>query len=380
LILNSISIRCPDCKEHGLIPVFVCSYCGKKYTHLIPGIYGAFSQKCECGHIIPCTFLNGRSKLTALCSHCGTELASSNARQFGIQLVGGISSGKTAFLASFFHLYNEHVNNIANINIRTYPKAAFRELEQWFQNGSSEPTKAMNAGMYSIVHTKGKSGVSHELALYDISGKAFTAQSVEKTQKQYQYCGGIIFIVDPLSIPDVRAIYKNKHNGQDPVNFSKSNNTEVATGFISNYIKQGYIETGKRSTVPVSVVISKTDIDVIKKEIGIDRIMEEFNKNPEAYNSTAEIARDTICRKYLVCIGMAGMVNNLIAQFMNIHFYPVSAIGHEANKNEPYNPNGVLESVLWIIRDYNPALAGMLNLKQQPSRKQRGMCSYQESV
>jgi len=33
------------------------------------------------------------------------ELAASDAQQFGIQLIGGISTGKTTYLAAFWHEY-----------------------------------------------------------------------------------------------------------------------------------------------------------------------------------------------------------------------------------------------------------------------------------
>jgi hypothetical protein len=55
---------------------------------------------------------------------------------------------------------------------------------------------------------------------------------------------------------------------------------------------------------------------------------------------------------------MAGMVNNLNAQFTRIHYFPVSAMGHEAN-SEVYEPWGVMESVSWIIQE-NPMLVEIL--------------------
>jgi formylglycine-generating enzyme required for sulfatase activity len=363
LAFNSISARCPDCKKRSTLPDFVCPSCGAVSKRLVPGHYGIFYRRCSCGKRLPSTFLNGRSRLEARCPHCGHDLATSNARNFGIQLVGGVRSGKTTFLASFIHKYLEAVKKNPRIDIKLFPTAEFDEMERWYSQGFTESTSAMNANMYSIIHTWKRSQFSHQLSVYDIAGEVFSNESAS-AQEQYRYCEGLIIVVDPFSSRSVRAIYEGEHNGQSPANYSTSDMQEVVTGFINEFSKIGILSVGKMSDVPVSVIISKADADMVKQEIGYDRIDSVCQGNPQAYK-TRDGARDAVCRDYLFNIGMAGMVNNLAAQFSKIHYFPVSAMGHEKGKPEAYDPWGILEPVMWIIKEKDQGLLDILDWKKK---------------
>jgi hypothetical protein len=361
LAAHSIVSRCPQCKGHSVIPVFECPACGMRHKRLVPGPYGILTRTCSCGNNLPCTFLNGRSKLDSYCPHCESELASSSSSQFGLQLVGGASVGKTVFLASFLHLYRQKLASL-RVGFKIHPQAAFDDLEYWFGRGKSEATHEMNAKMYSIVHKKTDSDVSHQLALYDVAGEVFENQSADMEQRQYGYCGGIILMIDPFSVQSVRSAYAASHKGKGPENYSKSDIDEVITGFIDEFSKMKFIKTGMISDIPLAVVITKADTDVVNREIGFARLAEAFKKNPGIYNNNPNTARDIICLNYLKTLGMSGAVNNLAAQFRTIHYFPVSAMGHEAS-GAAYQPWGVLESVMWIIKEYDPILAEMLRIK-----------------
>jgi GTPase SAR1 family protein len=354
LALNAISARCPDCKARCIIPAFTCPNCGTEHKKLVPGPYGVFSHRCSCGARLPSTFLNGRSKLEAHCPDCGHDLAASNARNFGIQLVGGVSSGKTTFLAAFLHIYLEKMNKKRSVRIKLHPDPEFKEMERWFTQGFSESTSVMNAAMYSIVHTLPGSKFSHQLSVYDIAGEVFSSQSASRVQGQYRYCEGIIIVVDPFSSRSVRAAYEGEYAGQRPSNYSTQDIQEVITGFIDEFSKIGVLSVGKISDVPVSVIISKSDVNVVKREIGYVKINSAY-RTDSRYQSKDD-ARDTICRNYLNTIGMAGMINNLTAQFSKIHYFPVSAMGHEIDTSEAYDPWGIMEPVMWVIKEKNQEL------------------------
>ncbi|MDR2864875.1 MAG: hypothetical protein LBV68_04610, partial [Spirochaetaceae bacterium] len=268
---HSISNRCPDCKKRSVIPDFVCPSCGTASKRLVPGPYGIFFRKCSCGAKLPSTFLNGRSELEARCPHCGHDLPTSNARNFGIQLVGGVMSGKTTFLASFLHKYIEQISKNPKIEIKLHPEMEFGEMERWYNQGFTEATTAMNANMYSIVHTWKRSKFSHQFSIYDIAGEVFSNESAS-VQEQYRYCEGLIIVVDPFSSRNVRVLYESEYEGQSPSNYSTSDMQEVVTGFINEFSKIGVLSVGKMSGVPVSVIISKADVDIVKHEIGYDRI------------------------------------------------------------------------------------------------------------
>ncbi|MCD7884945.1 MAG: hypothetical protein LUI87_14760, partial [Lachnospiraceae bacterium] len=96
LTKNKIFSDCPLCHERFLVPWFECPNpaCQKIHKKLIPGPYGIWNHRCECGEKLPSTFLNGRSRLKAYCPECQTPLAAADARPVVFQLVGGTCSGK----------------------------------------------------------------------------------------------------------------------------------------------------------------------------------------------------------------------------------------------------------------------------------------------
>jgi len=59
-------------------------------------------------------------------------------------------------------------------------------------------------------------------------------------------------------------------------------------------------------------------------------------------------AKLVICRQFLVDIGLSATVDNLETQFSNLHYFPVSAMGHSAD-GTPYEPWGIMEAVEWML-------------------------------
>jgi GTPase SAR1 family protein len=258
-------------------------------------------------------------------------------------LVGGKSSGKTTYLSAFMHEYLKTLKMQKNLTLETYPEDKFDELEKYFKEGLNESTNDKNAIMYSIVQHKGHSNYSHQLAIYDIAGEVFTDQKAEGEQEQYSYCEAILFIVDPLSTSVARRAYTASHN-EDNLSYyySSVNFNDVVTGFIREFHRIGYLKPDKLSDIPVCVIITKSDVDVVSKGIGINYIKEDMT------------IRDKQCHDYLLNIGLSDALNNLEAQFSTIHYFPVSAMGHESSsENESYKPWGVMEPVSWILKNYD---------------------------
>ena len=338
LLLKSIKNRCPQCKRISVIPVFVCPTCGAEHRRLVPGPYGVFKCKCSCGTYMATTFLGGRSKYEARCPFCDADLYSSSSMQYGIQLVGGVGTGKTTFLAAFWHEYREWLNNTRNIKYETAPEDAFTELEDWFRSGTSESTLETNASMYSIIHSL-SSNSSVQMTIYDIAGEAFEYSGSEIQQQQFKYCEGFLLVIDPTSSPDIVA------------------------GTISNFINSFEEFIGKHSdrakTVPVAVIITKSDL--YKREIGITRIRSVYKQS--VANGGLDVGfskcRDDECRKFMVGHGFGNALNLIDGEFSNIRFFPVSSMGHESEAGQ-YEPWGVLDPVFWLMSSKECPLSSLI--------------------
>lgn len=348
LLKNKIRSDCPTCHSRFLIPTFMCPDCGAMHKKLVPGPYGIWKHKCTCGKKLPATFLNGRSKLEAFCPDCGSPLVASDARPVVFQLVGGSKAGKTVYLSAFFHEYLQKLSSNKNLEftITDQYQPFFDELEEWYNGIDCPATAQLNSQMYPLL-IDSSLGVKRQFSIYDIAGEmfdGFTADT-EIQQQQFHYCDGLLFLIDPFSSGNLRT---NKINaGEDVSDFSDMAVEDVATNFINYLIRTGHAKANSRCNIPIAILIAKADIKEVKREIGPAKISSIFRNNTEQYG-TYENARDSICRQFLVDIGLSATVDNLETQFSNLHYFPVSAMGHSAD-GTPYEPWGIMEAVEWML-------------------------------
>ena len=348
LLKNKIRSDCPTCHSRFLIPTFMCPDCGAMHKKLVPGPYGIWKHKCTCGKKLPATFLNGRSKLEAFCPDCGSPLVASDARPVVFQLVGGSKAGKTVYLSAFFHEYLQKLSSNKNLEftITDQYQPFFDELEEWYNGIDCPATAQLNSQMYPLLIDRSL-GVKRQFSIYDIAGEmfdGFTADT-EIQQQQFHYCDGLLFLIDPFSSGNLRT---NKINaGEDVSDFSDMAVEDVATNFINYLIRTGHVKANSRCNIPIAILIAKADIKEVKREIGPAKISNIFRNNTEQYG-TYENARDSICRQFLVDIGLSATVDNLETQFSNLHYFPVSAMGHSAD-GTPYEPWGIMEAVEWML-------------------------------
>ncbi|MDR1802843.1 MAG: hypothetical protein LBQ94_04495 [Treponema sp.] len=345
LMIKAIQSRCPKCKRISIVPSFICPDCGMEHKKLTPGPYGVFKRKCSCEKKMSTTYFNGRSKYRAVCPFCASGLAASDAQQFGIQLVGGVSTGKTTFLTAFWHEYLEYIEPLKktrNISLTTIPKAAFADLEYWFQHGDSSATTETNANMYSLIHRVGNK-TPIQMTLYDIAGEAFTSLANDIQQRQFNYCEGIVFVIDHTSTP--------------------GRTSETVSSFINEFIGLKGSHSTKISDVPVAVIITKADL--CTHEIGLTKIISIYNENVQKNavaesNASMELVRNGLCKDFLKDRGFANVMNIIAAKFNNVQYYSVSAIGHPVAQGRKYEPWGVLEPIIWLMRQHGTVFQDIL--------------------
>lgn len=95
------------------------------------------------------------------------------------------------------------------------------------------------------------------------------------------------------------------------------------------------------------------------------KIKSQFKKDPEKYSSDLSIARDEICKSFLNDIGLANVVNNLESVFLDVCYFPTSAIGHPPEVGVAFDPFGVIEPVTWIAKKQQSAVYPLLNYVQE---------------
>lgn len=371
LIRKKIFTACNECKCKFLIPTYICPRCGAQHTNLTPGKYGILKRTCKCGEKLPTTFFNGRRKLQSICPHCHSEgrrtyLHDRESRPFCVPVVGGRSVGKTAYITAFSKVFIEFVAPRNKLEIEFYSKekeAIYSEIKADFAHGSTRmterPQDISKSSSISFNFFIKNEALSPErlMHIYDIAGEVFTDNNENEVQRQYQYCHGIIFIVDPFAIPSVRARYESLLTSEDKAGIGRADINGIINVFINKLREVTGLSDKKMSRVPIAIVIGKTDSANLREEFSDEKIEELKFFNPKIEINRSD-AIDYLCRRFLKENEMEGFINTINMKFKNNRFFAASAIGHTRDAGV-YNPVGVIEPMEWICTKADKKLASL---------------------
>ena len=339
--------HCPKCYATFKLPVFECPHCGTKHTKLYPGRSGLLFAKCNCGHFIPCASASKRKNMKSYCPKCDYALAGSNIKALTVQVIGGNSSGKTAFIAAFQHQYVEAIENSGIRNVSTSPADDFKELERMYHSGRTTKSPSDEVRAYYILH--GSKGSSDDgIVIYDVPNEVILSEQYERNPLNFAYSDGIIIVIDPLSVRSVRKECEATTGSASTGGFSDDSTEDIVVHFINKYSEVAGRMARRMSDTPVAVVIAKTDLTSIRRKIGTVKIKAEFSSNQNQYLSPDD-ARDKVCRRYLADIGLANAINNLDSVFSRVSYFPVSSIGH-CEDGSPFDPQNIIAPLGWLAR------------------------------
>lgn len=356
LIRKRIFTACHECKEKSLIPTYICPSCRARHTNLTPGVYGILHRRCNCGEKLPTAFFNGRKELEAECPHCGHILTDRESRPICIPVVGGRSVGKTAFITAFAKEFIEEVAPLKGIEVLPYSdekQKIYQEIERDYDSGSTRMTarpqdvNQASSVSYSFFVDHSQFSPERLVHIYDIAGEVFTNNSENEVQKQYEYCQGIVLIIDPFAIPSVRYEYEDLLEPEDIAGIGKADINEIINSFLNKLREVTGLSDNKMTMVPIAVVISKIDSAGLEQDIGEAAINKLMRTEPDKYTDYYD-TQDYLCRKFLREHDMGSFLNNITIQFKKNRFFACSAIGHTRDKGK-YEPKGVLPPMQWLF-------------------------------
>ena len=372
LIRKKIFTACNECKEKMLIPTYICPKCSEKHTVLTPGVYGILRRTCSCGEKLPVTFFskvngNRRRDLEAVCPTCGSQLSDRETVPICIPIIGGRSVGKTAFITAFSHDFIEKIAPSKGWDIGSYNSvkdAIYKEIVQDYNTGNTRMTdRSLDVNKTSSVSfsffIKGTEFQPERLVhIYDIAGEIFTDNSENEMQKQYEYCHGIVFVLDPLSIPSIRYRVESDLSPEDVSGIGTADINTVVDSFLNKLREVTGLTDNKMSSVPLAVVISKIDSGGLFAELGQGAIKALMSTNPAKFGNEQDV-QDYLCRKFLKENGMEAFINIINIKFKNNRFFACTAIGHARGKGA-YRPKGIMRPMEWLFRNADSKMAKAL--------------------
>ncbi len=355
--IKNISTSCPNCQRKYALPAYVCE-CGAIHTNLVPSRYGIMHRKCECGRVLPTTFLNGRHKLPGkwICPHCEYELHS-NGLQVDrcIPVVGGTGSGKSCFInmaiselekkASENDLVFEYINNDLLDDDYADNKMA---LEQGHRLPKTDNQKLK---YYQFYLTPKKVKVRNLISFCDVAGEAYDNNSALEHQLGFRYASAFIMVVDPLSINAYRKSIE-KSVDLTAYTISQKSMDEVLSSLVNTLQNMYNLNSKDMLKTDVLLVFNKCDIPGIDELIG-EKAVQNLLKDGKIKDKFA--AKNVVCEKFLQDYEEENFLNNLKSKFKSVQFFTCSALGHNED-GTPFSPNGVYEPALWIIDKVCPSI------------------------
>ena len=174
--------------------------------------------------------------------HCSTPLMDRESVPICIPIVGGRSVGKTAFITAFSKEFIDEVAPTKSWDIEFYndkKEEIYKEIQQDYSLGSTRmtdrPSDINKASSISFsFFVKGKEFSPERLVhVYDIAGEVFTDNNENEIQKQYEYCQGMVLMIDPFAIPSVRHRCEEQLSPEDIAGIGKADINSIVDSFLN---------------------------------------------------------------------------------------------------------------------------------------------------
>ena len=354
-----IFFACPSCYERFSMPVYSCPNCNAQHTKLVPGQYGIFKRKCECGNLLPTLFLNGKNKLPSKCPNCNHPLTAEAGVSINVHypIVGGKSSGKSSFLvASMMVLSEKGKEEGYNLSFpEKRDKENFERFETNFKKGIPPIKTAREDKPRAFLvklQQEGKKKPAHLIYMYDAAGEIFEDLDSLRHHKYFEYLSGIFFLIDPFSIPVIKQeyeselskYYKNVLPSEEPPHTIYDRmiiNLEQYRGQKKVLLQEG------KYKIPIAVIITKSDaFDLQSKITSLNLELFNAEKNKIEEDIFSEQIRDWLSNN-----GEGNFVRSVESMFTNVKYFSCSALGHmpDAASDRPFTPKNVDAPIKWVF-------------------------------
>lgn len=355
MLYTGIFTACPDCHKKNDLPYYLCPGCGAVHTRLIPSSYGILHRVCSCGRKIPATFFNGRKKLEARCPACSKAIESQETKPICIPIVGGASVGKTCFL---FSATREFIENIAvkyswhTRFMNKYNEDLYNRVLNDFARGiKPHKTVEFNPTAFNYFVKTNNSNREKLLYLYDSAGEAFSNTADLVNHRFYGYLHGMVFIVDPFSIPELLNRYsKNIGSYGDNLKPSTSMLEDVFDKMLINLEQKHSVKRDKKVNIPCAIVVNKVDAFDLEDKIGENAARELIHRDDKI--KTIENAIDFLCKELFMDCGLGNFLRKVEQKFSSYKIFTGSALGNMPDgSGKKFKPYRVIEPLMWILNN-----------------------------
>lgn len=365
---RSFFTACPACHEKSRLPEYFCPNCGAVHRRLIPSSYGIVRRTCQCGEKLPATFFLNRGELTSRCRNpdCQEILDRSHteSRKAFVPIVGGPAVGKSAYLFATVRRLLEREAARRSLEcsfVETTTQAQFDRIVEQMDHGSPpDKTTEKVPRAFNLELRNGRGNWARLLYLYDPAGEAYVDAEDLVLHKYQGHLTGLIFLIDPFSIPEVRRMYQDRLSAVAPVLKPSTLLIEDALDRIL-ITMESHFGVGKTDRIksPAAVVVTKTDAFDLEEQLGEAVVTDREGKGKGHGEADPAHAASDQVRRALLRWDQADFVHQIETRFRTVRYFACSSLGRMPDGTDrAFKAHGVLAPLLWLLDTAEPGFLG----------------------
>jgi hypothetical protein len=307
-----------DCYAVSPRAVYVCPTCDARHRDIRPGGQGGLWRRCRCNTLLPTTTLRAARGHVARCQRCDSVLASraGTIRSLRLATLGGPSAGKSAWMFAGVGAYRADLPSHSHAEVvgrREDFEAGLRAVHS--RNAPAADHAGLPEGFTVEI---GKGGRAVLANIFDASGAQLADQVVGDELAYFYEAHGLVFAVDPLSIPTVA----ERLGADAPTAEVPLEHPEVAYQQVVNRIRDGGVDLAR---LRLAIVVTKCDL---LRDAGM------------------EVAADSDgVREWLRSLGLGNLVNGAEMSFGSAGWFSAASLG-PVPTGSPYSAGRAFE---WLL-------------------------------
>lgn len=303
---------CPRCYYVTRLPAYRCS-CDDLHRDIRPGKLGVLWRRCggrseTCGRRLPTMVLRAARVMTPVCQRCDADLHANAAvaTDIRIPVFGATMAGKTRLIAAGLVLLKDAFGGQASF-VDKESERTYRSHKTDFDGDRPMPKTAKTNPVATTidVHTGRRHALVH---IFDAAGELYVERKANAELSYLDQARTLMFVLDPFSVPDVRARLTGPHTATLAEANASPHDTEASYNSTVQRLRDAGVETGRRR---LAFVISKADLlQKLPEDLGL-RITD-----PEAW---------------LHDRGLDNLLLSARRDFSDVHIFIVSSMARTTN-------------------------------------------------
>lgn len=321
----------------------------------------------------------GSDSYAVVCPSCHNKLPESTlmGKDMIISVVGSRDTGKSHFVGV---IINELIERISvkfdgamtgfDDTMQRYKAGAYQKLYCDLQKLDLTPSSVenVNNGAYKplifTLQLKHKSFFkqsidSFTLVFFDTAGEDLNDEDTMSTVNKY-ICksSGIIFLLDPMQIPEVRnQLDENTVTRASSVDWKQATRSDDIMSRVSNLIRNDKkMKSSQKIDIPVAAVFSKFDAIASLVPEGSTVLDTSPHCSEKCFDMSDWHNVDSEIRSLLTEWGAESFVSQVDVNYTDYSYFAVSALGLNNNPKEDRRierprPHRIEDPLLWILKE-----------------------------